>query len=157
MLTYYTKLANWPQRIVFKKTYLGPAAFALCHIARKNALSPGLGYPIMIAASAAQKNPAEIPQMALPKSMNQVLAETLFVYNPAPYRGYPIAPRASPYLSPMRLLMAPAATQTTEKSPYTNALAADTAYGSAAPPAPSPPSASHIPGAVKETAHATMI
>jgi hypothetical protein len=53
--------------------------------------------------------------------------------------------------------MAPAATQTTENSPYTNALAADTAYGSAAPPAPRPPRASHMPGAVNETPHATMI
>jgi hypothetical protein len=68
-------------------TYLGPAAFALCHIAKKNALSPGLGYPMIIAASAAQKNPAETPHMALPKSKNQVLADTLFVYKPAPYNG----------------------------------------------------------------------
>lgn len=53
--------------------------------------------------------------------------------------------------------MAPAAAQTIAKSTYTNALAADTANGSAAPPAPRPPRASHIPGAVKETPHATAI
>lgn len=33
---------------------------------------------------AAQKNPAEIPQSALPKSMNQVVEVLLFVYSPAP-------------------------------------------------------------------------
>jgi len=97
---------------------------------------------MMIAASAAQKKPAEIPQSALPNSKNHVFALMLLVYSPAPYKGYPIAPRANPYFSPMRLLMAPASTQTTEKSPYTKALAAETAYGSAAPPAPNPPRAS---------------
>lgn len=40
---------------------------------------------------AAQKKPAEIPQKALPKSMNHVVAETLLVYSPAPYSGYPMA------------------------------------------------------------------
>jgi len=111
----------------------------------------------MIAASAAQKKPAEIPQSALPKSRNHVFEFTLLVYSPAPYRGYPIAPSASPYLRPIRLLIAPAATQTMEKSPYTKALAAETAYGSAAPPAPRPPRASHMPGAVNDTPHAIRI
>ncbi len=40
---------------------------------------------------AAQKNPAEIPQHAEPKSMNQVVWVVLLVYNPAPYKGYPMA------------------------------------------------------------------
>lgn len=46
---------------------------------------------MMMAASAAQKNPAEIPQKADPKSMNHVVAVTLLVYRPAPYNGYPMA------------------------------------------------------------------
>ena len=42
---------------------------------------------MMMAASAAQKNPAEIPQRAEPNSMNHVVEVTLLVYSPAPYRG----------------------------------------------------------------------